>query len=317
MTALQLESRPLYSIGTIARLTGIKPDTLRVWERRYGLSASQKSPSGRREYTQSDLDHLQIVAALLEQGSRIGDIATSNRKTLEVMLQRVQRSAQKPTPAYKPRFLFIGEQLAQWIDEHPGCISNISASLARQTVETALESDLDVAEAYDVVVVECGSLDNRTKEQLQAVKTLTGTERVIACHRRASEHWIEEMQRSEITLLALPPDPVSLGHEINRCIIDKTRSIGDDNAGDLITAKPRNFSDKRLHEAATMESGLHCACPSHISRLVEALNEFEDYSSQCAVDSWQDAAVHACVYAYTNQARWLMEKALEAVLEEE
>ena len=32
-----LEPRPLYGIGTVARLTGLKPDTLRVWERRYGL----------------------------------------------------------------------------------------------------------------------------------------------------------------------------------------------------------------------------------------------------------------------------------------
>ena len=33
----QLEPRPLYGIGTVARLTGLKPDTLRVLERRYGL----------------------------------------------------------------------------------------------------------------------------------------------------------------------------------------------------------------------------------------------------------------------------------------
>ena len=38
-----LEPRPLYGIGTVARLTGLKPDTLRVWERRYGLGASHKS----------------------------------------------------------------------------------------------------------------------------------------------------------------------------------------------------------------------------------------------------------------------------------
>ena len=45
-----LEPRPLYGIGTVARLTGLKSDTLRVWERRYGLGASYKSPTGRRQY---------------------------------------------------------------------------------------------------------------------------------------------------------------------------------------------------------------------------------------------------------------------------
>ena len=53
-----LETRPLYGIGTVARLTGLKPDTLRVWERRYGLGASHKSATGRRQYTQADLEHL-------------------------------------------------------------------------------------------------------------------------------------------------------------------------------------------------------------------------------------------------------------------
>ena len=47
----------------------------------------------------------------------------------------------------------------------------------------------------------------------------------------------------------------------------------------------------------------------------DSLWNFEEYSSQCSVENWNDAATHACVYAYTNQARWLMEKALRAVLE--
>ena len=84
-TLQALEPRPLYGIGTVARLTGLKSDTLRVWERRYGLGASYKSPTGRRQYTQSDLDHLQLVSALVKQGVRIGEIAASDRKTLEVL----------------------------------------------------------------------------------------------------------------------------------------------------------------------------------------------------------------------------------------
>ena len=81
-----LEPRPLYGIGTVARLTGLKPDTLRVWERRYGLGASYKSASGRRLFTQSDLEHLQLITALVTDGVRIGEIASSDRKTLELSL---------------------------------------------------------------------------------------------------------------------------------------------------------------------------------------------------------------------------------------
>ena len=97
-----LEPRPLYGIGTVARLTGLKSDTLRVWERRYGLGASYKSATGRRQYTQSDLDHLQLVSALVKQGVRIGEIAASDRKTLEVLLeQQYQPATSKPLPPTK------------------------------------------------------------------------------------------------------------------------------------------------------------------------------------------------------------------------
>jgi DNA-binding transcriptional MerR regulator len=317
MKVSTLESRPLYSIGTVARLTGIKPDTLRVWERRYGLGASQKPAGGRREFTQSDLEHLQIVAALLEQGIRIGDIASQDRKTLQVMTKGRAQNGKQSLPKYNPRFLFIGEQLAHWIDEHPGCISNVSAFIARQSVQSALEIDFAAMESFDAVVVECSSLDSQTKQVLDTVKARTGAGHLIACHSKASEHWVQEMHRNNVTLLTLPPDPVSLGAEINRCVIEKTRSTGDANAGELVEAKPRHFSDQQLHQAANIDPTLNCACPNHISKLVAALNEFETYSSQCGVDNWHDAAVHACVYAYTNQARWLMEKALQSVLEEE
>ena len=98
-TLQTLEPRPLYGIGTVARLTGLKSDTLRVWERRYGLGASYKSPTGRRQYTQSDLDHLQLVSALVKQGVRIGEIAASDRKTLEMLLKQQEHlSPARPVP---------------------------------------------------------------------------------------------------------------------------------------------------------------------------------------------------------------------------
>ena len=108
-----LEPRPLYGIGTVARLTGLKSDTLRVWERRYGLGASYKSATGRRQYTQSDLDHLQLVSALVKQGVRIGEIAASDRKTLEVLLeQQNQAGTSKSLPPSKPRVVFVGAEPA-------------------------------------------------------------------------------------------------------------------------------------------------------------------------------------------------------------
>ena len=136
-----LEPRPLYGIGTVARLTGLKADTLRVWERRYGLGASHKSATGRRQYTQSDLANLQLVAALVSQGVRIGEIAASDGKTLQMLLERHSQGSgsRREMPPAKSKVLFIGAELCRWLDEHQGCISGVSALLARMPIDQAVE----------------------------------------------------------------------------------------------------------------------------------------------------------------------------------
>ena len=90
---------------------------------------------------------------------------------------------------------------------------------------------------------------------------------------------------------------------------------GEYDLGELVKAKPRMYTDSELAAAGKLKRVLNCECPNHIVELVSMLNHFEEYSTSCAVESWSDAAVHSCIYAYTNQARYLMEKALQAALE--
>ena len=130
MGAIELQRRPLYSIGTVARLTGVKQDTLRIWERRYQLGASHKSATGRRLFTQADLEHLQLVAALVASGTRIGEIASSGRRTLEMLLRSRGKGAQRDIPLCKPRILFVGATLCDWLEEHQGCLVHVDALLA-------------------------------------------------------------------------------------------------------------------------------------------------------------------------------------------
>jgi len=95
----------------------------------------------------------------------------------------------------------------------------------------------------------------------------------------------------------------------------KEAGLGAENLGELVQGKSRLFDERALSEARNMRSALDCECPRHIVDLVRALSTFEQYSGSCSVENWQDASVHACIYAYTTQARWLMEKALNLVLQ--
>ena len=314
--AVTFEPRPLYGIGTVARLTGLKPDTLRVWERRYGLGASYKSPSGRRQYTQADLEHLQLVSALVNDGARIGEIAASDRKTLEVLIRGRGNKLDRFIPTAKPKVMFVGRELCAWLDQHQGCISSVSALLLRQQLTEIddalpLESD-DIA----LVVVDCPALSTAHIDRIEALAKRLGAARFMVTYRLANDRWLSELNRRGAQALEFPTEPARLAYEMGQLLVEMDTSQGEFNLGELVNPKARAYGDGELAAAAKLKSLLDCECPRHIVDLITQLNQFEEYSTQCGVENWTDAAVHACIYAYTNQARHLMEKALKAILDE-
>lgn len=315
MGAIELQRRPLYSIGTVARLTGVKPDTLRVWERRYQLGASHKSPSGRRLFTQADLEHLQLVAALVASGTRIGDIASSGRRTLEMLLRSRGKGAQSDIPARKPRILFVGDALCDWLDEHQGCLVHVDALLVPCTPAQLDISLVDAVGGIDGVVVECGALTVSTSAVLSALAAALDTSNILVLHRYSNARLLDELSQQGFTSASYPPDPAFLACHLTLSVAVKEASLGVETLGQLVQGKSRLFDERELSEARQLRSALDCECPRHIADLVRALGTFEDYSASCSVENWQDASVHACIYAYTMQARWLMEKSLMLVLE--
>jgi DNA-binding transcriptional MerR regulator len=62
---------PLYNLGAVVRQTGLKPDTVRAWERRYNLPTPQRSPGGHRLYSQRDVDTLHWLVARQGEGLSI------------------------------------------------------------------------------------------------------------------------------------------------------------------------------------------------------------------------------------------------------
>jgi len=315
MGAIELQRRPLYSIGTVARLTGVKPDTLRVWERRYQLGASHKSPSGRRLFTQADLEHLQLVAALVASGTRIGEIASSGRRTLEMLLRSRGKGAQGDIPVRKPRVVFVGDALCDWLEEHQGCLVHVDALLAPCTPAQLDISLVDAVGGIDGVVVECGALTVSTSAVLSALAATLGTSDVLVLHRYSNERLVDELSQQGYTAASFPPDPAFLAAHLTLSIAVKEAGLGAANLSQLVQGKPRLFDERELSEARKVRSALDCECPRHITDLVRALGTFEEYSASCSAGNWRDASVHACIYAYTMQARWLMEKSLSLILE--
>jgi DNA-binding transcriptional MerR regulator len=72
-----------YSVGAAARLTGLSPEVIRAWERRYGVVEPHRTPGGTRRYNAADLERLRLVKAAVDAGSRVGQVARLDRAELE------------------------------------------------------------------------------------------------------------------------------------------------------------------------------------------------------------------------------------------
>jgi DNA-binding transcriptional MerR regulator/methylmalonyl-CoA mutase cobalamin-binding subunit len=64
-----------YPLRAAARLTGLSPELLRAWERRYGVVEPMRTPGGTRRYTAADLERLRLIKAAVDAGHRIGQVA--------------------------------------------------------------------------------------------------------------------------------------------------------------------------------------------------------------------------------------------------
>ncbi|MFV8173327.1 MerR family transcriptional regulator [Mycolicibacterium peregrinum] len=72
--ALTRSARGVYGISVAAELSGIDPQTLRLYERR-GLLTPARTDGGTRRYSDDDLDRLQRIADLVADGVNIAGIA--------------------------------------------------------------------------------------------------------------------------------------------------------------------------------------------------------------------------------------------------
>lgn len=77
-----LPDQNLLSIGALSRASGVPPDTLRTWERRYGFPAPVRTQAGHRRYPLDTLGRLQLVMKALSMGHRAAVALTSDLDTL-------------------------------------------------------------------------------------------------------------------------------------------------------------------------------------------------------------------------------------------
>jgi DNA-binding transcriptional MerR regulator len=70
-TTITMKEEALFNLKAVIKKTGLKPDTLRAWERRYGIPTPQRSAGGHRLYSQHDISTIQWLMARQQEGMSI------------------------------------------------------------------------------------------------------------------------------------------------------------------------------------------------------------------------------------------------------
>jgi DNA-binding transcriptional MerR regulator len=62
---------PVFNLKAVVQETGLKPDTIRAWERRYGLPEPDRTSGGHRLYSRKEVDTLKWLMARQDEGLSI------------------------------------------------------------------------------------------------------------------------------------------------------------------------------------------------------------------------------------------------------
>lgn len=84
-----------YQISDLARLSGIKAHTIRIWEKRYGLIVPFRTDTNIRYYDDAQLKRLLNVASLVDHGHKISHVAAMSEAAVKAAMIDTAPQAQQ------------------------------------------------------------------------------------------------------------------------------------------------------------------------------------------------------------------------------
>jgi len=90
---------PRHPIKVVSGRTGLTPEVLRVWEKRYGVVRPERTEGGQRLYSDQEIERLRLLRALTLEGRRIGEMSRLDTEELRALLIEDQDAERPPTPS--------------------------------------------------------------------------------------------------------------------------------------------------------------------------------------------------------------------------
>lgn len=296
-------SQPVqYRSGVAARLAGLPVETLRVWERRYGISDTGRSAHGQRLYSEDQVRRLRLMKQLVDQGHPIGALA-------KLQLEQLGQFAlvPEPLPPLQPmRLALMGTALARRLAVG-------GRELLALDIVAHFQNLDEVAATWpgtgaQLLLMEISELDERVVPAIGALRQKLGMA-VVVLYRFGASATIRQL-RAQGCLVARVPNDVAEIVLLCQAALAALPLAQAQLARQRPAAAPRRFDDRALTELAAASSTVHCECPRHLTEILLMINSFERYSEQCSSRNVADALLHEQLGRAAATARMVLEEAL-------
>jgi len=300
--------------------------TLRVWERRYGVTKPLLSASGQRLYSADDVRRLALLKQLTDRGHAIGSLARLDMRQLQRVAsthasvsaaRHAEDLAQdRPPPAQSWRVAVIGAALARRLQRpdllrlfpHPVQLLGPFADAA-QAAAALQGASVDV-----LVVHEPRLLDGWLTSWQAAAPALAAVPKAVL-YRFGADTTCAALAAAGTALLREPQNDTVLGQWLQGVLQTRpqARTAPRDAAQPNPAVPPRRWDDAALADFAGLSSTIACECPRHLAELLMQLAHFEAYSAECRHRNVADAELHAYLQQVAATSRARFEAALEHV----
>ena len=192
-----------YRIHIAAELSGVRVELIRAWERRYGVLAPRRTPSGYRVYTDRDVALLRRLKQLTEEGVSISEAAT--------MLPQLLEELDTAPPAPEPVSQASATSLTAWRDEALAAAAALDQRRVSQVLNEVLAA-LTPLKAYEQVLV---PLQREVGERWHAGAFSVAQEHLVTQEVRARLisllHAAPDSGRRRVVLACFPEEQHELG----------------------------------------------------------------------------------------------------------
>lgn len=304
---------PVYGIGAVARLTGIRLESLRAWERRYRVVTPRRSDGNQRLYSREDVTRLQLIKQLVDRGHAVSSVAALSEQVLRERLRLHLGARPEVHPDERPLRVMVYGDVLPYLVESWRTDLNFEL-LGTHAGFSAFESDA-IELRPEVLILELPSLNADVPGRVRDLRLKSGA-RAVVIYSFGPQSVIDRLRRDAVMTLRAPVTP----RELERACYAE----GEDAAevrlpvpgmpGEPDELPARRFDGQQLAAIASGVTGIRCECPHHLADLVLRLGAFETYSADCESRNEQDAALHAQLHRTAAKARALMEEALHELM---